>query len=292
MPAKLLEYPQWIVWRSELRDGKRTKIPVDPSTQQRASVDEPTQWVDYQTARRSLRVDGFDGLGFVFTDKDPFVGVDLDDCRNPVTGELSPLAHDITTTLDSYAETSPSGLGVHVLAKADLPGTRRRRGRLEVYDNARFFTITGRHLDHTPQKLCERDDALAQVHEQYLTGDDTTGQSDEQATMSTPRDSDDVSSVDGSGDAVAAVVARARNAVNGGKFDALWSGDTTGYSSQSEADMALACLLAYWTNQNPALVDACFRESELMREKWDTVHYADGSTYGERTIERALAFID
>jgi predicted RNase H-like nuclease (RuvC/YqgF family) len=26
-----------------------------------------------------------------------------------------------------------------------------------------------------------------------------------------------------------------------------------------------------------------------MREKWDKVHYADGSTYGEKTIERAVA---
>jgi len=292
VPPSLLERAQWIVWRTERRDGKRTKVPLDPATQQRASVDEPTQWVDYETARQSLQLDAVDGLGFVFTDSDSFVGVDLDDCRNPITGELSPLAHDITTTLDSYAEVSPSGLGVHVLAKGDLPGTRRRRGSLEVYNDARFFTVTGRHLDHTPQTLRERNGELAQIHEQYLSGDDTTDQRKQQVAVSGPQDAGDVGAVDGSSDAVAAVVARARNAANGAKFDALWRGDTSGYPSQSEADMALACLLAYWTNQNPDLVDACLRESELMREKWDTVHYADGSTYGERTIERALMFVD
>lgn len=292
LPPSLLEQAQWIVWRSEHRDGKRTKIPLDPSTQKRASVGEPTQWVDFQTARQSLQVGAVDGLGFVFTDSDPIVGVDLDDCRNPVTGELSPLAHDITTTLDSYAEVSPSGLGVHVLAEGDLPGNRRRRGSLEVYDDARFFTVTGRHLDHTPQTLCDSSDELARIHEQYLAVHDTTDQRDEQGSVPDSLDSDEIGDVNGSEDAVAAVVARARNAVNGAKFEALWRGDTSGYPSHSEADMALACLLAYWTNQNPDLVDACFRKSALMRKKWDTVHYADGSTYGERTIERALTFVD
>lgn len=232
------------------------------------------------------------GLGFVFIDSDPFVGVDLDDCRTPLTGELSPLAQDITTTVDSYAEVSPSGLGVHVLATGDLPGTRRRRGSLEVYDNARFFTITGCHLDHTPQTLRDRSEALAQICEQYLFGDHTTNQNKKQGFASGARDSGDVGDVDGTSDAVAAVVARAQHAENSATFEGLWRGDTSGYPSQSEADMALACLLAYWTDQNPDLVDACFRESGLMREKWDTVHYADGSTYGERTIERALSFVD
>jgi len=292
LPSSLLERAQWIVWRSEHRDGKRTKVPLDPATKECASVDEPSQWVDYQTARQSLHVDAVDGLGFVFTDSDPFVGVDLDDCRNPITGELSPLAHDITTTLDSYTEVSPSGLGVHVLARGDLPRTRRRRGSLEVYDDGRFFTITGRHLDHTPQTLCDRSDELEQIHDQYLASDAPTDQGDEHTTVSRPRDSDDIGDIDESSDVVTAVVARAQTAANGETFEALWRGDTSGCPSQSEADMALSCFLAYWTNQNPGLVDACFRESGLMREKWDTVHYADGSTYGERTIERALSFVD
>jgi primase-polymerase (primpol)-like protein len=289
----LLKRAQWIVWRSEHRDGKCTKVPLDPATKECASVDEPSQWVDYQTARHSLNVDAVDGLGFVFTDSDPFVGVDLDDCRNPITGELSPLAYDITTTLHSYTEVSPSGLGVHVLATGDLPGTRRRRGSLEVYDDGRFFTITGQHLDRTPETLCDCSDELAQIHDQYLASDNPTDQDDGHNAVSRPRDSDDIGDVDEGNDAVvAAVVARAQTAANGETFEALWRGDTSGYPSQSEADMALSCFLAYWTNQNPGLVDACFRESGLMREKWDTVHYADGSTYGERTIERALSFVD
>ena len=31
------------------------------------------------------------------------------------------------------------------------------------------------------------------------------------------------------------------------------------------------------------------RSIAFSREKWDEIHYADGSTYGERTIKRAVA---
>ena len=78
------------------------------------------------------------------------------------------------------------------------------------------------------------------------------------------------------------------NASNGAKFERLWKGNTGGYDSQSEADMALCNLLAFWTGGDQTRIDELFRQSGLLREKWDEVHYADGSTYGEKTIERAV----
>jgi len=82
---------------------------------------------------------------------------------------------------------------------------------------------------------------------------------------------------------------KARTASNGEKFEQLWNGNTVGYDSHSEADMALCCLLAFWTGGDPMQMDHLFRQSGLHREKWDEVHYADGSTYGKKTIERAIA---
>jgi primase-polymerase (primpol)-like protein len=84
------------------------------------------------------------------------------------------------------------------------------------------------------------------------------------------------------------LIQQACNAANGETFEQLWNGDTTGYESHSEADMALCCYLAFWTGGNTSYMDDLFRQSGLMRDKWDTVHYADGSTYGEKTIERAV----
>ena len=79
---------------------------------------------------------------------------------------------------------------------------------------------------------------------------------------------------------------RIESGANGDKCEWLENVHGLRYPSYPEADMALCCLLAFWTNRvgRPAV-----RQSGLMHEKWDEVHYADGSTYGDKTIERAIA---
>ena len=73
----------------------------------------------------------------------------------------------------------------------------------------------------------------------------------------------------------------------GDKFASLYSGDISGYSSQSEADLAFCNLLAFWCGGNTTLMDSIFRKSGLMREKWDRKQ--SGSTYGTITLTRAAA---
>lgn len=85
------------------------------------------------------------------------------------------------------------------------------------------------------------------------------------------------------------LIERARNAANGEKFGQLWDGDVSSYESQSEADTALCSLLAFWTGGDATWMDQLFRQSELIRPKWDEQHFANGDTYGERTIERAIS---
>ncbi|ELY72164.1 hypothetical protein C488_15382 [Natrinema pellirubrum DSM 15624] len=230
-----------------------------------------------------------DGVGFVFTDDDPIVGVDLDDCRNPETRDIDDLAVDIIERLDSYTEISPSGTGFHVLIEGELPDGRNRRGSIELYDTARFFTVTGDTLEESPSRVARRQDALEAIHREYVKDSESDGASesgyrgvtDEQASTDTAGDVDvDLEDEE--------LLEKARNASNGEKFERLWRGSTAGYESQSEADMALCCLLAFWTGGDHTRMDRLFRQSGLLREKWDDVHYADGSTYGEKTIERAI----
>ncbi|KAA0249821.1 MAG: hypothetical protein EDX89_23530 [Acidobacteria bacterium] len=86
------------------------------------------------------------------------------------------------------------------------------------------------------------------------------------------------------------IVDRASKAQNGARFTRLWSGDWSGeYPSQSEADLALCSMLAFWTQKDAAQIDSLFRQSGLFREKWDERHYGDGRTYGQETIARAVA---
>lgn len=73
---------------------------------------------------------------------------------------------------------------------------------------------------------------------------------------------------------------------NGATFTSLWEDSTTGYCSQSEADMALCSHLAFWTGKDPVRMDDLFRQSGLMREKWDRPQA--GTTYGAITIQKAI----
>jgi len=276
IPAPLRDYPQWVCWRAKERDGKMTKIPIDPQTGSFASVSDPETWSLYEVALGASEAE--DGLGFVFTEDDPFVGVDLDDCRED--GELTEWAEDIVERLDSYTEVSPSGTGVHVLIEGMIPSTKSRSGSVECYDSARFFTMTGDHLSGTPTSIEERQEEFAPVYDQYVYGDDessTEERAQERGAVSTSTSLSD-----------AELIEKATNAKNGAKFETLWNGSTTGYESQSEADMALCCLLAFWTGNNESRMDRLFRDSGLYREKWDEVHYVDGSTYGEQTIANAV----
>ena len=82
------------------------------------------------------------------------------------------------------------------------------------------------------------------------------------------------------------IVKKALSAANGSAFKALWEGSTVGYPSHSEADLALCMRLAFWTGRNPVQMDSLFRQSGLMREKWDSARA--GITYGKSTIQRAI----
>jgi primase-polymerase (primpol)-like protein len=233
------------------------------------------------------------GVGFVFTAIDRFLGVDLDDCREPEDGTLSEPACEIVEELDSYTEVSPSGTGVHVLAVGSLPEGRSRHGTVEMYDDARFFTITGEHVADTPATLERRSEALAAVHDEYVQPEATDAATNTAEPDTTPSEAP---APDADGDRTTlddnTLLEKAKSAANGDKFQRLWRGSTAGYPSQSEADLALCCLLAFWTGGDAAQMDRLFRQSGLMREKWDQVHFAEGATYGERTIERAIAGTD
>ena len=144
IPDEMKRRPQWVVWRLEERNGKATKVPYNPRTGRKASSTDSLTWGTFEDALEVL--DRFDGVGFVFSSGDPYTGVDLDGCVDPETGEVEPWAAEIAAELDSYTEISPSGTGVHIIARGRLPEGRRRKGRVEMYDQGRFFTVTGHVL--------------------------------------------------------------------------------------------------------------------------------------------------
>jgi putative DNA primase/helicase len=284
IPAELRDRPQWVCWKLEQRDGKQTKVPYRADGAGRASATDSQTWTRFEVAlEASAR---FDGVGFVFSVDDPFVGIDLDEvivesdpsARDHCIGEngdsLHPEAAALVLRLDSYTEISPSGRGLKVIVRAGLNGFRRNRTigpwgyNLEVYDKERYFTITGAHLTGMPEMVEPRQQELQQVLE-LTFGDDEPPE----PRPAQPVDLDDRD-----------LLGRAMRAKNGAKFERLWSGDTTGYPSRSEADLALCSLLAFWTGRDRGRIDSMFRSSGLYREaKWGR------DDYRERTIETAIA---
>lgn len=216
---------------------------------------------------RALRSGRFDGIGFVFTAEDPYVGIDLD---HAVQSEIQPWAMQIVRQLDSYTEFSPSATGLHIFCRGRLPARGRRRDNVEMYQDGRFFTVTGAHLTGTPLTIEHRHGAIAAVHAQHVARSETP------PIVATPNRAavnlDDAELLRGM-----------FSSWKGAKVAALWHGDTSGYPSPSEADLALCRQLAFWTDRDPGRIDRLFRQSGLMRRKWD-----EREDYRATTIDRAI----
>ncbi len=147
IPERLTERPQWVVWRLEEREGKMTKVPYIAGGVGRASSTDLMTWRTFAEALKAYQTGRYDGIGFVFCSADPFVGIDLDDCHNPETGEVSPWAQKIIAQVrEGYVEASPSGTGIHIIVEGVVRGGGVRKGPVEMYGRDRFFTITGRIL--------------------------------------------------------------------------------------------------------------------------------------------------
>jgi hypothetical protein len=85
------------------------------------------------------------------------------------------------------------------------------------------------------------------------------------------------------------LIAKARESGDGESFAKLWDGDGEGdFGSQSEADLSLCNRLAFWSGRNREQMDRLFRQSKLFRPIWDERHQADGATYGEETLTKAI----
>jgi putative DNA primase/helicase len=282
IPAELTATDRWVAWRHLTRDGKETKVPFCAAAPTRqASSTDPATWTSFGDACAAVVQHDFAGPGFVLGDG--YAGIDLDGCRNPQTGSIHPAAFKTIAFLDSYTEVSPSGCGVKVYMRGTLPPGRRETGtvpwagyvpgakeEIALWDRARYFAVTGEHLLFTPREVRERTDALHTLHARLFPAAPATNGAHHDDSR--PVDLGDV-----------ALVERAMAARNGDRFKALWFGDIGGHDSHSEADQALCNHLAFWCGGDAGRVDALFRQSGLMRDKWE-----QREDYRTRTIERAV----
>ena len=279
-PQELAALRQWICWRLEPdpKGEKPRKVPYDPRTGRKASSTNPETWATLPEAMRAQTKYLFTGVGFVFTEAGGIVGVDIDHCRNE-DGTFTEAAQAILDKYPSYTEISPSGAGLHIFYRGVMPGKGNKNSAtgVEMYASARYFTMTGNRLEGTPEVIADGAQALPWIHENYIARKQVRKRKAKKAARRVVLTDEQV-------------LEKARTAQNAEDFTVLWEGRWQDkFASQSEADLALCCALAFWTGRDREQMDRLFRQSALFREKWDKVHHADGATYGEETLEQAIA---
>jgi putative DNA primase/helicase len=308
VPELLKSMPNWVHWKlAPNEDGEMGKVPFIVGTQKYASSTRSSTWTTFEEATRNASLSSTEGVGFVIHGeavKANLVGVDLDGCRNPQTGELTPWAEKIISVLDSYTEITPSKTGVRVWVKGKLPGQDRvfhldpatgvgEKVQIEIFDRARYFTMTGQSLfeGEGASDIQTRD-----LTEVYQLCQDFRAKYPAKAKSEAPVLNDGASSAEG------AQINKTGTVITD-KLDLLMTGEivsrkpfvvTDGmgnsieYASHSEADLALCTALALKYGNQPDLIFGEYEQSSLYREKWGN----RSGYFKDHTIAKAIKTAD
>jgi len=274
VPIELKQLPSWLTWKLTFVDSREnpwTKVPWcgDPDVTGQARSNDPASWCSFDAARQSYLAKDFDGVGFVIIGD--LIGLDLDKCRDPETGFIEFWAALIIDRINSYTEISPSGTGVRIFCRGKKNTTRCRVGGFEVYDHTspRFMTVSGAHLEGTPQGVKDRQPQLDEVCLAMFPPEAIKSPVDRAGGDYSPE--------------VAEVLEVVRRAANAEKaltlWERTWENQGLYNSDESRADAALSHHFAPYVPDVEHL-DKLFRESPHYRakddyhiEKWERDDY-------------------
>lgn len=270
---ELREMSIWLLWRLEVVNGKETKKPF-AATGGSSGTDAKyrSTWVTYEEAVKASKRFCSSGVGFVTPEGCFFLDIDHKELTDP-------LVQTLLDRFDSYTERSVSGTGFHIYGKCDLsqlPIITDNSDNEKKWDKMRYYMknphnglelyiggLTNRFAVYTGNVILDK--PLQDCTSAILTTLDKNMRKRKKAKYSETRNGDCE---------VFDIVANLRKQKNGEKFKRLYDdGDTTGYSSHSEADAALCAMLAFRTGNDPDTIDAAFRTSALYREKWEREDY-------------------
>ena len=300
IPSALTIKNNWVLWRYTWKEGtkgkpgKWDKPPYQPNGNHASATAKHT-WSSFKLVEevyeRGLNLPAddprhYDGVGFVphtigrpdHADRQIVFG-DLDHCRDKESGAISSEAMEDLKSINSYCEPSPSGTGLRFVAYGAPPfppkQNGRKKGHIEIYQGGRYLTITGQRLPDFPATIEKRTDELNAFYEKHFSKSKPDKPKEESTHTPPPARPNGPKLTDEQ------IIALAAQAHNSPKFLSLMSGSIEGYLSQSEADLALCQLIAFYT-PDPVQIDSIFRRSKLCRDKWERADYQ------ERTIRMAL----
>jgi len=289
IPETLKCKPNWLFWKYETIDGKKTKPPTSVNGS-KINPHDPNNLYPFSIVEEKFDPQIHEGIGFTLTGSG-FIGFDFDDCLT-IPNDFSSLkdwAVPIVELLKgNYIEISPSGNGIKSFIKGKKPDwinkthIKKGDGKIEIHDH-QYFTITGNVIDYGNGSSDKQDQINSLCH--YLFPEQL--EQEQPPTPSTTPTSSQTSGID-----LQQRLEKARQASNGAEFTVLFDqGDISQYDNDhSRADLALCQKLAFWLGKDEALIDQAFRQSKLYREnKWNNKHRGDGATYGQMTIKKAIS---
>lgn len=275
-PKELTKLNNWCVWKYQKRNGKLTKVPFNAETGEFAKSNDPNTWSSYETA---INFTGADGVGFFF--KPPYLGIDIDNVEDDIYryrqgDKLDNIVSEFTEAFKTYTEVSPSGNGLHLIVKGKIPGERRRKGNIEMYDSGRFFTMTGNSIGKYKEVTEASPQLFKEIYKKYFPDNSNVIQHPSNNFQDNIHNLSEME-----------VINEIYQSKQAKVFDDLMRGNYEQYyGSHSEADMALANILAFWCAKDYTQMDSIFRQSNLYRDKWDEKR--KNSTYGEQTLFKAI----
>lgn len=302
--APLAAWPQFVAWRLEwnAEREKWDKIPYSPITGYGASSTSSAHWGTYGQARAFADANGMSGIGFVFTERDPFFFLDIDKAWDG--SKWSMIATELCARLAGVGiEISQSGTGLHLIGRGGFPPEHRNKNiplGLELYTKERFVALT----DISPTGSVDfvvAPDVVASLVETYFHRD-PGGMAADWTTAPVPEWSgpaDDGELItramrSGKQSASSAFTGIAGEptfsdlfAANADALRAKWPPNTPGGDfDHSSADQSFANMLAFWTGKDCERMERIMRASALARSKWDT-----HPTYLQQTILKAAGFV-
>ena len=149
IPKDLKAQP-WAVWIAEPRAGKPgkfNKAPRSPKTGLNIGANKSQLFGTFDEAKAAHDTGKYTGIGILLIGNG-IIGVDIDDCKNTLANQPDVKQWVLTAIRGgAYCEYSPSGNGLRLFMYGNLPDKGRKSGSVEIYDNARFLTVTGHVVD-------------------------------------------------------------------------------------------------------------------------------------------------
>ena len=297
IPDALKIVPHWVCWKWEQdAQGDLKKPPFNARSGMRASHSDPLSWSSFADGQAAYETGRYAGVGLVLTPNLGLVVIDIDHCID-AEGTIDPKAQAVIAFLETFGEFSPSGTGIHLFVSGKIPGSGRKRGSYEMYEDKRYITITGHHIEGTASVIADSQERLDSLyyrifeqrptHVQQQRSDRAKPQPEARPHLS--------HALEAQAERIIAYGIKTND-----NFRRHFRGDPTlwgsagKYRSKSEADWQLCLLLAYRTYARKdeietriTLIDTIVRKSGLFDAKWDAPR--GSSTYGRQTIVKAIA---